>query len=58
MFNSWSLRLEMTTNVNGLDAVPVLRALDLIVAETIDLDPLVACQNLSERDSHRSRNRC
>ncbi|MFT3799332.1 leucine-rich repeat domain-containing protein [Microbacterium sp.] len=48
MFNSRVLRLGMTTNVTGLDAVADLCALDIIVPKSLDLAPLAACQNLRE----------
>lgn len=48
MFNSAVLHLDMTKNLAGLDAVDGLRALDVIVPESIDLSPLVACQELCE----------
>lgn len=48
MFTNSVLRLDLTTSVEGLEAVAELRALDIIVPESVDLAPLVGCRELRE----------
>ena len=51
MFNSRVLRLDVTKNVEGLQAVPGLQAVMVIVPELTDLSPLAECRELRELDA-------
>ena len=51
MFNSRVLRLDVTMIVEGLQAVPGLQAVMVIVPELTDLSPLAECRELRELDA-------
>lgn len=48
MFNTTALRLDVTENVEGLDAILDLRALHIIVPPATDLASLAGCRELRE----------